>query len=147
MVPPMNHFTAQGYDLKFGTNVLGHYLLTKLLLPTLQATAASISATDPVRIVEFSSSAHFITPNTGANLICYETLKGESRTRSLMGDLALYSQSKSANILLAKAHARLLAGHNIISLSVHPGAQMVHTFHPIYSFISNRAHRIGIASF
>ena len=122
MLPPMDRFTTQGYDLQFGTNVLGPYLLTKLLLPVMEATAATISAADPVRIVELSSSTHFITRYTGADVICYESLHGESETRTRLGDLGLYSQSKSANILLSQARARLLKGHNIISLSLHPGA-------------------------
>lgn len=33
--PPISDKTVQGYDLQFGTNVLGHFLFTKLLLPTM----------------------------------------------------------------------------------------------------------------
>lgn len=121
MVPPLNMFTTQGYDLQWGTNVLGHYLLTKLLLPTMEATAATMSPTDPVRIIDISSSTHFININTGANIISYETLHGDSKVRTRLGDLGLYSQSKSGNILVAQARARLLKGHNIVSMSVHPG--------------------------
>ena len=39
MLPPIEQLTADGYDLQFGTNVLGHYYLTTLLLPTLISTA------------------------------------------------------------------------------------------------------------
>jgi NAD(P)-dependent dehydrogenase (short-subunit alcohol dehydrogenase family) len=35
MVPPLDLKTSAGYDIQFGTNVLGHYLLTTLLLPAL----------------------------------------------------------------------------------------------------------------
>jgi retinol dehydrogenase 12 len=122
MLPPMDRFTTQGYDLQFGTNVLGPYLLTKSLLPIMEATAATTSAADPVRIVDLSSSTHFLTTYTGADIICYESLHGESKIRTRIGDLGLYSQSKSGSILVSQARARLLKGQNIVSISVHPGA-------------------------
>lgn len=121
MFPGMDKFTSQGYDMQWGTNVLGPYLLTKLLLPTLETTAAMASPEDPVRIIEISSSMHLLNINSGPNLICYESLHGESPIRTYIGDLGLYSQSKSGNILVSKARARLLKNPNIISVSVHPG--------------------------
>ncbi|KAJ6556182.1 NAD(P)-binding protein [Mycena capillaripes] len=54
MGPPIEQLTAQGYDLTFGTNVLGHFYLTKLLLPTLLATAAPGK---PARVINTSSTA------------------------------------------------------------------------------------------
>jgi retinol dehydrogenase-12 len=39
MVPPIEQLTADGYDLQFGTNVVGPFYFTKLLLPTLLSTA------------------------------------------------------------------------------------------------------------
>jgi retinol dehydrogenase-12 len=39
MTPPVEQKTANEYDLQFGTNVLGHYFFTALLLPTLIHTA------------------------------------------------------------------------------------------------------------
>ncbi len=55
MLTPIEETTVQGYDQQFGTNVLGHFYLTKLLLPVLEATAAT--SKEPVRIVTTSSSA------------------------------------------------------------------------------------------
>lgn len=52
MFPGMDRFTVQGYDLQWGTIVLEHYALTKLLLPMLKATAATASPEEPVRIIE-----------------------------------------------------------------------------------------------
>jgi retinol dehydrogenase-12 len=39
MIPPVEQKTADGYDLQFGTNTLGHFFFTSLLLPTLIHTA------------------------------------------------------------------------------------------------------------
>ncbi|KAF8547993.1 NAD(P)-binding protein, partial [Imleria badia] len=39
MTPPIDMLTDDGYDLQFGTNVLGHFYFTKLVLPTLLSTA------------------------------------------------------------------------------------------------------------
>ncbi|KAJ7609787.1 NAD(P)-binding protein [Mycena polygramma] len=54
MAPPIEQLTAQNYDLTFGTNVLGHFYFTKLLLPTLLATAAPGK---PARVVNTASTA------------------------------------------------------------------------------------------
>ncbi|KAG6857165.1 hypothetical protein H0H87_008735 [Tephrocybe sp. NHM501043] len=43
MILPVELLTEQGYDLQFGTNVLGHFYLTKLLLPALLSGAKSSS--------------------------------------------------------------------------------------------------------
>ncbi|KAG8699821.1 hypothetical protein FRC09_006358 [Ceratobasidium sp. 395] len=68
MVLPVELKTVDGYDLQFGTNVLGHYLFTTLLLPTLIHTA-QINGT--ARIVNTSSGAHWAAPSGGIN---YATL-------------------------------------------------------------------------
>ncbi|OCL14337.1 NAD(P)-binding protein [Glonium stellatum] len=49
--------TKDGYEIQFGTNHMGHALLTKLLLPTLEKTAKSDGSAD-VRIVSLSSHGH-----------------------------------------------------------------------------------------
>ena len=57
-MPPVDQLTADGYDLQFGTNCLGHFYFTKLLLPLLIESAKA----DPVfkaRVVNTSSSGHF----------------------------------------------------------------------------------------
>lgn len=100
MHPPIDELTAQGYDMQFGTNVLGvlaplfrpsnrrkmtvllgHFLLIKLLLPLLRSTATGSSATgEPSRIVWVSSSTnYYFNPP-----MKYDTLK-DSPQRSALG--------------------------------------------------------------
>jgi len=93
MVPPVEMVTAQGYDLQFGTNVLGHYLLTNLLLPMIESTAKETG--HPGRVVEVSSIMHILSGNP---IIHFETLKDGPARRGMRTD-ALYSQSKSVSTL------------------------------------------------
>lgn len=101
--------TAQGYEIQFGTNHMGHALLTKLLLPTLTKTA-ELPGSD-VRIINLSSAGHQLAPSGG---IIYDQDKLE--TYNTWGR---YGQSKLANIL----HARILAKQypQITFAAVHPG--------------------------
>lgn len=133
----MEALTPQGYDLQFGTNVLGPYLFAKcallisskfeliddlfrLLTPLLEKTAASLPPSQPARIVELTSASHYLNPCTGAAVISYESLR-DGPARNKWSGVQLYCHSKSAVLLVAKARARLLHGHNIISMSVDPG--------------------------
>lgn len=102
--------TAQGYEIQFGTNHMGHALLTKLLLPTLLATAKSSPDSD-VRIVNLSSDGHRLAPSGG---ILFDQLKAET-----YGTWARYGSAKLANIL----HARALQSRypQLTVTSVHPG--------------------------
>ncbi len=98
--------TADGFELHFGTNHLGHFLLTQLLLERITASA-------PARIVNVASKAHF-----DAKAIDWEGLQGS--TRSFTG-LPEYAVSKLANILFTKELARRLAGTGVTVYAVHPG--------------------------
>lgn len=57
--PPVSDVTSDGYDLQFGTNVVGHFYFTKLLLPILLATAKTTTS-GKVRVVSTSSMAHLM---------------------------------------------------------------------------------------
>ena len=59
MQPPIDMLTDDGYDLTFGTNVLGHFYLTKLLLPVLISTAKT-TPEGTVRVVNVASQAHVV---------------------------------------------------------------------------------------
>lgn len=102
--------TKDGYELQFGTNHMGHALLTKLLLPVLQKTAKDQGE---ARIVNLSSAGHMWPAKDG---VCLEECKTDMQSTS---SFARYGQSKLANILYTKG----LAKHypDIKSMAVHPG--------------------------
>ncbi|KAJ5092516.1 hypothetical protein NUU61_007386 [Penicillium alfredii] len=108
--------TEDGFEVQLGTNHVGHFLLTKLLLPTLQSTVTSARARgeDPdVRVVSVSSVGHAIAPSSFEELTSTPSLLAASTwTR--------YGASKAANILFASELAR--RHPEILSVSVHPGA-------------------------
>jgi NAD(P)-dependent dehydrogenase (short-subunit alcohol dehydrogenase family) len=111
MVPPST--TEEGYEVQFGTNYLGHALLTQLLMSKLLSTATLPNA--DVRIVSLSSTTHKITaPKAG---ILFDDLKTDSKGH---GGAELYAQSKLAMALLAYELAKRYP--EITSVSLHPGA-------------------------
>lgn len=99
--------TRQGFELAFGTNHLGHFHLTQLLLPLLLKTPQS-------RVVTVASRAHL----AALNGITWESL--EQVTRSRFG-ITEYAVSKLANILFASELARRHASQGLLSYSLHPG--------------------------
>jgi NAD(P)-dependent dehydrogenase (short-subunit alcohol dehydrogenase family) len=101
--------TAAGQDIQLGTNHVGHFLLTKLLLPTLQRTAKELNP--DVRVVSVSSEAWNLAPNLDT-ILSTEKLTAQSPwTR--------YAASKAANIMFAAELARRYP--SLTSVSVHPG--------------------------
>ncbi|KAL0961446.1 hypothetical protein HGRIS_006391 [Hohenbuehelia grisea] len=113
MVPPIENITSDGYDLQFGTNVLGHFLFTTQLLPVLLSAARTTGK--PSRVINTSSNAHRI-----AKTIEFETLKdGPKRLKKSPSNL--YAQSKLGNILFANELARRYGDQGIVSTSLHPG--------------------------
>ena len=100
--------TKEGYEVQFGTNHVGHSLLTKLLLPTLLATQEKYGA---ARIVMLSSAGHAI-PMPGGILFDQKALEQQMTWKR-------YGQSKLANILFAKEMAERYP--SLTTVSVHPG--------------------------
>lgn len=98
--------TADGFEMQFGTNHLGHFALTGLLLPALKKTSNS-------RVVTVSSAMH-----TSGD-IHFDDLQWEKKYQSW----GAYGQSKLANLLFAYELQRRLeaAGIKIISVGCHPG--------------------------
>lgn len=105
--------TEDGYEIQFGTNHMGHALLTKLLIPVLDKTV-KISADGDVRIVSLSSTAHQRGPQEG---IDFGSLK--MAAASNMGPYIRYGQSKLANVLFVRQLAKLYPQFTVVA--VHPG--------------------------
>ncbi|KAG1751095.1 hypothetical protein EDB19DRAFT_1675262 [Suillus lakei] len=113
MFPPKDWLTADGYDLQFGTNVLGHFYFTKLLLPTLIATAKS-APDGKARVITTSSSAHFL---QGLTFSAFT----DSPARKKMSTSELYGQSKTGNVVQAFELARRYSSDGIVSIPLNPG--------------------------
>ncbi|KAA8643405.1 hypothetical protein EYZ11_010115 [Aspergillus tanneri] len=103
--------TEEGFEIQLGTNYIGPFLLTKLLLPTLQKTVASAGPAPDVRIVTVSSLGHCAAPS-------FEVM---TSTPSLLatGPFTRYAASKAANVLFASELARRYP--ELLSVSLHPG--------------------------
>ncbi len=98
--------TKQGFELAFGVNHLGHFLLTTALLGCLKASA-------PSRVVNVSSDSHYM-----ARGIDFEALR--RRGRGITG-MPQYAVSKLCNVLFTQELARRLDGTGVTSYAVHPG--------------------------
>ena len=98
--------TIDGFEMTFGVNHIGHFLLTQLMLPHLIASA-------PSRVVTVASRAHKRT--TG---IDWEDVRRP--TRSITG-IREYANSKLANLLFSAELAKRLEGTQVSTYSLHPG--------------------------
>jgi NAD(P)-dependent dehydrogenase (short-subunit alcohol dehydrogenase family) len=102
MIPPFGR-TADGFELQFGTNHLGHFALTNLLLPSVNG-----------RVVTVSSDAHRF------GRIDFGDLNWE---RKRYWAWRAYGQSKLANLLFTAELQRRLteAASPVLSMAAHPG--------------------------
>ena len=92
MDPPLEMLTDDGYDLQFGTNVVGHFYFTKLVLPALLAAAAT-SSEGIARVVNTASNGHWMSG------LDYNTFR-DSPARRKKTAFGLYGQSKSVRFCL-----------------------------------------------
>ncbi|KAI0642874.1 NAD-P-binding protein [Trametes meyenii] len=113
MFPPIDQVTKEGYDLQWGTNVVGHFYLTELLKRALFAGAES-SPDHHARVVTTSSSGAY------GGALRYDTFKDGPQRKKSSGDV-LYYQSKLGNAVVANQTAKRYADKGIISISVNPG--------------------------
>ena len=107
MNPPERLTTADGFELQFGSNHLGHFALTQQLLPLLLAAPAP-------RVTSMSSTASFF------GRIAFDDLQWERRRYRAM---SAYGQSKLANLMTAFQLDRIARerGWNLVSNAAHPG--------------------------
>lgn len=98
--------TRDGFEMAFGVNHIGHFLLTQLLRERLLASA-------PARVVTVASRAHQWAPG-----LDWDALR--QPTRSLTG-IREYMVSKLANVLFSAELGRQLAGSGVSTYAVHPG--------------------------
>jgi NAD(P)-dependent dehydrogenase (short-subunit alcohol dehydrogenase family) len=105
MMPPYG-LTKDGFELQFGTNHLGHFALTGLLLPVLLATPGS-------RVVTVASSAH------RAGRMDFDDLQSARHYQKT----AAYGRSKLANLMFTYELQRRLsaADAGTIAVAAHPG--------------------------
>jgi retinol dehydrogenase 12 len=98
--------TEQGFELMFGVNHLGHFVLTNALLGCLEASA-------PARVVTVSSDSHYT-----ARGIDWDALRRPER--GLTG-LHGYAVSKLCNVLFSAELGRRTAGTGVTTYALHPG--------------------------
>lgn len=106
MAPPTRQITKQGFELQFGVNFLGHFLLTSFLLKTL------LSASAP-RVIQVSSVAH------RQGKMNWDDLQSEQHYHGWKS----YRQSKLAMLIFAQELACQAQKNNwpLLSLAAHPG--------------------------
>ncbi len=98
--------TKQGFELMFGVNHLGHFLLTNALLGLLADSA-------PARVVNVSSDAHY-----QAKGVDFDALRRPARGITGLGE---YAVSKLCNVLFTQELARRTAGTGVTTYALHPG--------------------------
>ncbi|MBK8214948.1 MAG: SDR family NAD(P)-dependent oxidoreductase [Myxococcales bacterium] len=99
--------TKDGHEITIGTNHVGPFLLTELLLPRLREAPEA-------RVVNVASRAHFRQKALDVGMI-------RRPASSAAGSFAYYAQSKLMNVLHAKALAEALRGTKVTTYSLHPG--------------------------
>ncbi len=109
MAPPKRQETKDGFELQFGTNVLGHFALTCKLMPVVKE-----------RVVTLASIAH------KRGRIAFEDLQ----SKASYNPMRAYQQSKLADLMFAFELERKLraAGSPVASIAVHPGVARTNLF-------------------
>jgi NAD(P)-dependent dehydrogenase (short-subunit alcohol dehydrogenase family) len=113
MAFPQRRATADGFEMQFGTNHLGHFALTGLLIPTL------LAAPGP-RVVTVSSIAH------KKGRIHFNDINWQQ----VYSPWGAYQQSKLANLMFALELYRRAerSGSKLVSVAAHPGVSRTNIF-------------------
>ena len=116
MAPPKRLETADGFEIQLGTNVLGHFALTGLLMPLLERAAVS----ERPRVVTIASIAH------KRGRLNFDDLQSTQRYSPMRS----YQQSKLADLMFALELSRRLraSGSRVISVAAHPGVANTNLF-------------------
>ena len=121
MAPRQRQQTADGFEIQFGTNVLGHFVLTAVLLPAL--VRAAVGHPQRPRVVTIASIAHKQGRIGFDNLLSAKSY----------GPMVAYRQSKLADLMLAfeldrrlRAAAPPISG--VMSVAAHPGVANTNLF-------------------
>jgi NAD(P)-dependent dehydrogenase (short-subunit alcohol dehydrogenase family) len=117
MAVPRRTETADGFEMQFGTNMLGHFALTGLLLPALERAS---TPEDPSRVVTIASIAH---KRTNLQLDDLQSKQSYSPMRA-------YRQSKLADLMFSFELSRRLRAvrSSILSIAAHPGVAATNLF-------------------
>lgn len=113
--------TVQGFETMFGVNHLGHFYLTRRLLPQLRGVADPepidylARRAIPSRVINVASGAHHFAPRG----IPFERL-GHRRVR-MWNALGVYGESKLANVVFTRSLADRLDPTRVVVHAVHPG--------------------------
>lgn len=140
--------TPEGLEITFGTNHIGTFLFTNLLLPLLRNAAKTGSGSSPApggacatRIISLSSAGHRLSPIrfSDYNFERKEVPPEEDHVKPLPGSFAkctedgyngmvTYGQSKTANILFTLYLQKGLEGQGVEAYTLHPGSMFVVQF-------------------
>ncbi|KAN0115517.1 NAD(P)-binding protein [Hyaloscypha variabilis] len=127
--------TQEGIEMHFGTNHVGLFLLTNLILPSVLA-ATSSSTPGSTRIVNMTSAGHRLSPIRFSDYnfrkvvgeLPVEERPPEGLPKALTdperpySPFVAYGQSKTGNILFSVSLTEALGGRGVRSFSVHPGS-------------------------
>lgn len=104
LFPFSRQLTADGFEMQFGVNHLGHFLLTRLLMPQLRAAGQA-------RVLNVASMMHHL------GQLDFGSLRGGQP----YGAMKAYAQSKLCNVLFARELARRHGDEGLLAFSLHPG--------------------------
>ena len=110
-VSSRHRMSADGFELTFAVNHLGHFLMVRLLLDRMARHS---------RIVNVASRAHFRARPESMDL---QTI---TDPQARYGSIQAYARSKLANVMFTFALARRLAGTGITTNCLHPGVVATH---------------------
>ncbi|KAM7196880.1 short-chain dehydrogenase [Naviculisporaceae sp. PSN 640] len=126
--------TPEGIELQFGTNHIGPFLLTNLLIPLLR-NAAKTSPPGATRVVNLTSAGYRLSPIrfSDYNFEGKPVPPEEDHVKPLMGafgkfnddgynGIVTYAQSKTGNMLFTLQLQKVLSKYGIMSYCVHPGS-------------------------